>query len=308
VAANYDPAVQGQLVTFLDNHDQPRFLSVAGATVERLKVALVFLYTAQGIPCLYYGTEQAFNGGKDPWDREDMFAGQFEQGPSLGDNFNMAHPLYQWVARLNNFRRLYPALQTGEQSMLWSDADGAGLLAFARRLGQEEILVVLNTAATNQTLPTCPTIYQAGTKLVSLLDQSKNLTVGTEGRTPPIVVPGASARIYIAESQLRPLDPVVTSVSPIHDAQGVFQVTPIVIHFSQPMNTASVEAAFSTVPPVRGGFSWSLAHDEMTFTPTTGEFPAASLVTISIGSACDATSGKTFHAAFESRFRCGGAP
>jgi glycosidase len=69
VSANYDPAAQDQLVTFLDNHDQPRFLSVPGATIAHLRVALVFLYTSQGIPTLYYGTEQGFNGGKDPWDR-----------------------------------------------------------------------------------------------------------------------------------------------------------------------------------------------------------------------------------------------
>ena len=112
-----------------------------------LKVALVFLYTTRGIPCLYYGTEQAFDGAKDPWDREDMFAGQFERGPSLGDNFNLTHPLYQFVARLNNFRRLYPALQTGVQSNLWSNASGPGLFAYTRRLETQEVLVVFNTAS-----------------------------------------------------------------------------------------------------------------------------------------------------------------
>ena len=95
IAANYDPAAQMRLVTFLDNHDQARFLSIGGATADRLNVALAFLYTGRGIPCLYYGTEQAFNGTTDPNDREDMFDGQFEQGPSLGDNFNMTHPQFQ---------------------------------------------------------------------------------------------------------------------------------------------------------------------------------------------------------------------
>ena len=65
IPANYDPAAQMRLVTFLDNHDQPRFLSSGNANdnTDRLKVALAFLYTARGVPCLYYGTEQAFNGG-----------------------------------------------------------------------------------------------------------------------------------------------------------------------------------------------------------------------------------------------------
>ena len=43
VSANYDPAAQKQLVTFLDNHDQPRFLSLKSATIEKLKVARAFL-------------------------------------------------------------------------------------------------------------------------------------------------------------------------------------------------------------------------------------------------------------------------
>ena len=113
-----------QLVMFLDNHDHPRFLSTSEASgnTNRLEVALAFLYTSRGIPSLYYGTEQGFDGTTDPNDREDMFAGQFKDGPggtvqqlsSPGvDNFNMTHPLFQWIAQLNNFRRLYPALTLG---------------------------------------------------------------------------------------------------------------------------------------------------------------------------------------------------
>src|ERR1051325_4667598 len=84
IAANYDPDAAMRLVTFLDNHDNARFLcpSKANNNTDRLKVALAFLYTSRGVPCLYYGTEQAFNGETDPNDREDMFDGQFEQGRS----------------------------------------------------------------------------------------------------------------------------------------------------------------------------------------------------------------------------------
>jgi glycosidase len=127
-----------RLVTFLDNHDQPRFLSreQADNDWQRLKSALVFLYTGRGIPCLYYGTEQAFNGGADPADREDMFAGQFKDGPRGVDSFNMTHPLFQWVARLNNFRRLYPlasARHCGASAASSAMTNGPGLFAYARR-------------------------------------------------------------------------------------------------------------------------------------------------------------------------------
>lgn len=305
IAANYDPAAQNQLVTFLDNHDQPRFLSIKGATTDRLKAGLVFLYTTRGVPCLYYGTEQEFNGGKDPWDREDMFAGQFEWGPSHGDNFNMTHPLFQLVAKLNNFRRLYPELQTGAQSNLWSNANGPGLFAFARRLGTQEVFVVLNTATTNELLPPCPTIYPAGTKMLNTLDEKESVTVGANGRIPSLTVPGTSAKIFVAESQFRPLDPVVTEISPGHDAQEIPAGAAIVVHFSKPMDTASAEPAFSTIPPAKGVFSWSAARDEMTFTPSNPGFPAQSMIAVRIDdSARDGVSGRTFYAGFESHYRC----
>ena len=116
-----------QLVTFLDNHDQPRFLN--SSTTNRLAVALVFLYTSRGIPCLYYGTEQAFNGATDPYDREDMFAGQFKDAGLTGvDSFNMTHPLFQLVAKLNNFRRLYPAISLGSYTNQANNSTGPGLV------------------------------------------------------------------------------------------------------------------------------------------------------------------------------------
>src|SRR5665213_393990 len=238
VSVNYDPSAQMRLVTFLDNHDQPRFLSSrwANNNLDRLKVALAFLYTARGIPCLYYGMEQAFNGGKDPYDREDMFPGQFEWGPSLGDNFNMTHPLFQLVAKLNNFRRLSPALQTGVQSILYSNASGPGLFAYARRHGAQEVLVVFNTAAASQTLPACPTVTPPGTKLVNLLDLPETITVLASSQTPPLTVPATSAKIFIAQSQMLPLDPVVVAISPPHDSRKIARASPIVIQFSQPMD------------------------------------------------------------------------
>ncbi|HEV2694784.1 MAG TPA: alpha-amylase family glycosyl hydrolase [Verrucomicrobiae bacterium] len=308
VATDYDQAAQGQLVTFLDNHDQPRFLSLKGATVDRLKVALIFLYTTRGIPCLYAGTEQAFDGAKDPWDREDMFAGQFEWGPSLGDNFNMTHPLYQLTAKLNNFRRLYPALETGVQSNLWNNQQGPGMFAYTRQLGTQSVFVVFNTATTNRTLPACPIAYPAGTKLVNVLNESETIFVRAGGKTPPVVMPGTSAKIFVAATEVQPLNPVVTGISPVHDAKDILPTAPVVIRFSKPMDTASVEQAFSVIPVMNGTFAWSQAHDEMTFTPGRG-FAPRSLVAVRISDTARAagSDGQSFYAGFEARYTCGGA-
>ncbi len=315
LAGNYDPSARDRLVTFLDNHDQPRFLSPGQAAnnTERLKNALVFLYTSRGIPCLYYGTEQAFNGANDPYDREDMFAGGFEQGPSTGDNFNMTHPLFQWVAKLNNFRRLYPALRTGEHVDLWNDPHGPGLLAYARRPGAEtantrsiqELIVVLNTSTTNQTLPRRPTRHPVGTKLVNLLDTTETAVVEPGPATPAIRVPGSSSKIFIAQSQWRPLDPVVRSVTPSHDSTNVPPETSMItVGFSVPMDIRSVENAFTLTPSVHGSFAWSSGRDEMIFTPKHPGLPANTMITVRIAdSARESAAGTPLHATFESRFQ-----
>jgi alpha-amylase len=65
-------------VNFLDNHDLPRFLF--DATDPSSSAPRLYLLTWDGIPCVYYGTEQAFAGGVDPKNREDMWRGN----PALG--------------------------------------------------------------------------------------------------------------------------------------------------------------------------------------------------------------------------------
>ena len=304
IAANYDPAAQMRLVTFLDNHDQPRFLSASGATTARLNVALAFLYTSRGVPCLYYGTEQAFNGTTDPNDREDMFAGQFEQGPSLGDNFNMTHPQFQMVAKLNNFRRLYSALLTGSHVNKWNDPDSPGLFAYARRLGAEEVFVVFNTATSTQTLTNRSTIFPAGTQIVNLFDTNEVLTVTSIPEIPPITVPGTTAKIFVARSDWKPLDPVVISNSPVHDAASVATYSPIVLQFSKPMNRASVETNFGTIPSVSGTFAWSPAGDTVTFTAGGAGLPGLTMMTVRLtNSAIDAVSGNALCSPYEMRFK-----
>jgi glycosidase len=304
IPSNYDPAAQMRLVTFLDSHDQARFLSVSGATTARLNVALAFLYTSRGIPCLYYGTEQAFNGTTDPNDREDMFDGQFEQGPSLGDNFNMTHPQFQMVAKLNNFRRLYPALLTGSHVNQWNDSDSPGLFAYARRLGSEEVFVVFNTSTSTQTLTNRPTIFAAGTQIIDLFDTNEVLTVTATPEIPPITVPAATAKIFVAQSDWRPLDPVVISNSPVHDATSVPTYSPIVLQFSKPMNRTSVETNFGTVPPGSGTFAWSPAGDTMTFTAGGAGLPGLTMMTVRLAnSAIDSVSGNALYSPYELRFK-----
>jgi glycosidase len=307
IAANYDSNAWYRLVTFLDNHDQTRFLSSGNANnnTNRLAVALEFLYTSRGIPCLYYGTEQAFNGGSDPNNREDMFAGQFEQGPSLGDNFNEAHPLYRLVAMLNNLRRNYVALRRGTHVNKWNTPGGPGLFAYSRLFETQEVFVVFNTAASTQTISDRSTTYPAGTQLVNLLNTNETIAVvGTN--IPPMNVPSTTAKIFVALSQFQPLDPVVTSITPAHAATNVSPIAAVVLTFSKPMDTNSVQTAFSIAPSRTGSFTWSALHDTMTFTPGSSLTGTTNTVHIATN-ATVAVDGKNFFAPFDAYFVTGGS-
>jgi alpha-amylase len=314
----YDPTTWAQQVIFLDNQDNPRFLSTSESNdnTNALKAALAFLYTSIGIPCLYYGTEQGFYGTTDPDCREDMFAGEWKDGPdgtvvSLSspgvDNFNMTHPLFQWVSQLNNFRRLYPAMSLGSYVNQWYNSSGPGLFAYSRILNTQEVFVVFNTASSSQTLPARTLTYPTGTVLVNLLNTNETYTLAAGSQTPAITVPSTTAKIFIAQSQWQPLDPVVANNSPSHWATNVPNYSPIVLQFSESMDTNSVQAAFSTIPSVSGSFSWSSViepNDTMTFTPNSAGFPPSTNITVTVtNSAFDAVSSNNMFAPYDLSFQ-----
>ncbi len=303
--ANYDASALESLVLNIDNHDNPRFLNTTGSSTARLELALAFMYTSRGIPSLYYGTEQDFNGGADPNNRENMFDGAFEQGPSLGDNFNMTSPRFRLVAKLNNLRRLYPALRIGSHDNLWANFSGPGLLAYARRANGEEAFVVLNTATTPQTIGARPTIHPANTQLVDVLNPTNTLTVtaGTDG-IPSFTMPPLSYRIYVAQSQVRALSPVVNSISPAHDLAGVNPSSSITLTFSQAMNTPTTEAAFSTSPASTGTFVWAPGNTVMTYTPSSN-LNGNTLYAVRVANSAADANGLAMHGPFESRFTTG---
>ena len=80
---------------FLDNHDRRRFLNMT-EEIPTLQHALVFTMFTEGIPIVYYGTEQAFRKGGDPGSREAMF-----------NNFDQTNPMYTFVKKIVGFRKSY---------------------------------------------------------------------------------------------------------------------------------------------------------------------------------------------------------
>lgn len=149
--ATYGPHAMNQLVGFADNHDRARLLNAdyLNGDTNRLKAVLTQLYASPSIPCVYYGTEQGFNGSKGHHAREPMFHPLTEDIP---DRFDIQHDLAIFVARLNSIRKLYPALIHGETHVVM-DENKAGLFVFQRMTGDQTVTVLLNNSMESHPYP-----------------------------------------------------------------------------------------------------------------------------------------------------------
>jgi glycosidase len=187
---------QKVLVNFLDNHDLPRFL-FDKPSVDALHDALFFLYTWDGIPCLYYGTEQQFHGGNDPLNREDMWRGNVDDGFSPFDRTN---DTYTFVKNMIALRKAHSALRRGDVKITWATENprgsrDSGILAFERDDGQEKLLVVLNTAD-DQMSTTCAPIPQGGACMVTSFAPGTVLTDVAPGGGASVTV-GAGGTVQV---------------------------------------------------------------------------------------------------------------
>jgi glycosidase len=193
------------VVNFLDNHDVSRFLFGALGDKDALRNALTLLMTEEGIPCLYYGTEQEFSGGNDPSNREVLWNANFD---TTGDTF-------RHFAKLARLRHAYAGLRRGDTSIRWSTShvaaeEDAGIFAFERAGGDAQdsyALVVLNTNAnksssTSLGSKSMSVTAKPGTNLVDVLNaQPQNSTVDGGGNLR-LTLPPQSAVILIPSDQV----------------------------------------------------------------------------------------------------------
>ncbi|MCX4286710.1 MAG: alpha-amylase family glycosyl hydrolase, partial [Clostridia bacterium] len=58
--------VNNMMLNLLDSHDTHRFLTRVSGNKDKLMSAIALTYFFPGAPCIYYGTENAMEGGYDP--------------------------------------------------------------------------------------------------------------------------------------------------------------------------------------------------------------------------------------------------
>ena len=199
-----------RLVAFIDNHDVNRISLLNGGDtgndVWKLRPALSFLYLATPVPCLFYGTEHAFDQGghyngsdktadnpdDGDWQRECMFDKGFQPGPAQGNKLAATDaPLYQHIKLLNQARNDHKSLTRGTFAEKWAD----GAYAFSRIYDNEESLVAINLLDGSKSIN--PTVSKAdGTEFVNALNSADKVTVS--GGKLTFTMSGKETKVYVA--------------------------------------------------------------------------------------------------------------
>ena len=100
---------------------------------ERLKKAVVLLYTLYGLPTIYYGDERGMEGFKDPFNRKCI-------------DWNKNSSLISFYKKLGEIRRSEKAFEDGEVEIV---CDFSGAIIFKRKKDGEEIIVAVNLGEYN---------------------------------------------------------------------------------------------------------------------------------------------------------------
>lgn len=132
------------LVTLLGGHDDGRFMSEKGATIEGLKLANTFVLTTRGVPQLYYGDELAMTGPDEPTTRKDFpggFAGDKRNAFTREGRTTEQQEVFQHIQKLTRLRRELEPLRRGKLVNLHVTEQQ---YAYARQSGSGVVIVVIN--------------------------------------------------------------------------------------------------------------------------------------------------------------------
>lgn len=122
-----------ELMTFYDNHDMARI----DATDQGFIDANNFLFTARGIPVIYYGSETGFERGTAEHAGNRNYFGQ-ERVDAAPQS-----PIYQSLKRIGNLRATTPALQRGLQVNVLMQGDRAAFYRVLQHGSTSQIALVL---------------------------------------------------------------------------------------------------------------------------------------------------------------------
>lgn len=155
----------------LGSHDTERILTKLDEDVKKTQMALLFQFAYPGAPAVYYGDEIGMKGGKDPECR-----GAFPWNTAAWNE-----ELHSFVKTLIALRKRYTVLRRGAFHNILAD-NRRRSFAFARTLGEETIVAVLNASPVQRhlRLPVAGLGWEDGRILRNLLGKEEYFVAGEE--------------------------------------------------------------------------------------------------------------------------------
>lgn len=194
-------------VTFIDNHDMSRFMTLSANNQRDVENAYVILLTQRGVPTIYYGSEQYATGSTDPDNRGDM--------PS----FSTTSTAYQVISKLAPLRKTNPALAYGTTMERWINND---VYIYEREFAGSVVLTAVNrNQSTPYNITGLLTSLPGGTyaDVLSGILGGESITVSSTGAVTPFTL-GAGESMVWQYTKATASAPVIGNVDPMIGKAG----------------------------------------------------------------------------------------
>lgn len=149
--SNYMKQNNDVLFNLLDSHDTNRLITRVNGNIDIFYQMLAILYTMQGSPCIYYGTEIALEGENDPDCRRCM----------SWDDMHKRIDVYEKVKSLINIRKKYAV--TKNDKIVYHLYESEHLFGFSKIDAENgDLKVILNISSVEQEISVgnCDIIFE----------------------------------------------------------------------------------------------------------------------------------------------------
>lgn len=215
-----DPSLFG---TFLENHDQVRF-PYRNQDLALAKNVISLSMLRDGIPIVYYGQEQHYDGGVEPLNREALWLG----------GYDIYSALYGWIQQTNKVRAHASEanadfLTNRTQAVFYANSttSSSSVITF-RKAQMVSMFTNGGVDATNSVtyaLGSAVTGYDSGAEVVDVLN-CESFEVDSDGHLNVQMPSGGLPRVFLPTDQISGLcNNITTSVSSASESVAVDQIT-----------------------------------------------------------------------------------
>ena len=187
------------LMTLLGGHDDGRFMSENGATLEGLKLANAFVLTTRGVPQLYYGDEIAMAGSAQPTTRSDFpggFPGDKRNAFTKEGRTREEQEVFEFIRTMAHLHQRLEPLRNG--SLINLHVSGQQYV-FARKSQPGVVVVAINNDTKRVTMDfdVTPVGLSEGSVMIDRLGVSSNVRI-TNGMMT-MSLPARTAALLVKE-------------------------------------------------------------------------------------------------------------